>query len=395
MTQFWRKYVSGELSRRILTRRGWLRLGLTGAAAWCLAPACQYGSKKSGPGTPTTPGTPEPVTVLTDGTTLYDDFDGHGNFQTYDNRDLAEAGRLSSKLWNVYSGWGTGDVLATSLPGGLLTVVNEDGQRVEYRQENSRETMYVFDADGKLIEMVPHTPGRPYHSSARLVMSGLGDGEYEADGPRVRAHKGRIYGVAAAVAGGPNGRVLRLTTYSDIGMSCELCNSVVVGFADNKSFSADVMASSTSTTRRFRVVLDIHATIPEQPPGKSWTSQIGIGTVLDDDLYIVAQCVNVNTGYRFFKYLGEAEPDAWYNLRQDIVTRKEDSHLGKDEFRIDYYVNGFLAASEIPEDASLLLDPRRIGVGPKRILTLSSDRNDGTSVAFLDNVKAVYTDRVG
>jgi hypothetical protein len=368
---------------------------LTGVAAFSLAPACQYGSKKGGSAGSGTPTTPEPVTVLSDGKTLYDDFDGHGNLQTLDGQNLAEAGRLSSKLWNVYSGWGTGDVVDRSLPSNLLSVVNEDGQRVEYRVENSQEIMYVFDADGRLIESVPHPPGRPYHSSARLVMSGMRDREFLTDGGRVRVRKGKVYGAVEALPGGPSGHVLRLTTYSDIGVSCELCHPVVVGFADNRSFSADVMASSASTTRRFRVVLDIHATIPEQPPGKSWTSQIGIGTVLDETLYIVAQCVNVNTGYRFLKYLGNAALDTWYNLRQDIVTQQDDSRLGKDEFRLDYYVNGLLAASEIPEDASLLLDLNRIGVGPKRIITLSNDWSDGTSVAFLDNVKAVYSDRVG
>jgi hypothetical protein len=377
--------------RALLSRRDWLRLGLTGAAALCLAPACQYAPKNGGS---SAPGQPEPETVLSDGTTLYDDFDGHGNLQTFDGQNLAESGRLSSRIWNVWSGFGTGDVVGRSPAVGLFSVVDENLQRVEYRQEKSQEVEYIFDAGGNVIAAIPHAPGQPYHSSTRLIVSGARDGYFDGGDARAHVRKGKVYGVAQAMAAGPSGHVLKMTNFAPPGMSCELCNPGIVQFADNKSFSADVMVSSASTTWQFSVVLDIHATIPEQWPGKSWLSDIGIGTAADGSLWVTALCVNVNTGYRFFKYLGKAGLDTWYNLRQDIVTHKEDSTLREDEFRIDYYLDGGLAASEIPEDAALLLDPRRIGVGPKRILTLGNDRNDGTSVAFVDNVKAVYSDRV-
>lgn len=386
------RFIHHGTGTRRLTRRDMLRLGLTGAVLSCLNPACEKSSGRNAG--PRTPEPPEPPFVLTDGKTLYDDFDGHGNLQSYNGQHLAEVGKLSSLLWNVWSGWGTGDVVENGAARGLLTVVNEDGQRVEYVEEESREIKPVFDAGGRLIEAVPHIPGEPYHSSRELILRGAGDGCCETENGKVSIQKGRTYGTVQAMVFGPSGYGLKMTTYSSIGMSCELCHPVDVGFADNKSFSADVMASSTSTTKRFRVVLDIHTTIPEQPPGKSWFSQIGIGTVLDENLCIVAQCGNVNTGYRFFKYLGKAEPDRWYNLRQDIVTRKDDGRLKENELRVDFYLDGALAASEIPEDSELLLDPARTGIGPKRILTLANDWKDGTSVAFLDNVKAVYKNQV-
>jgi hypothetical protein len=64
--------IKAALVKRGLTRRDFLKLGLSGAAPSCLKSSCQVDS-------PTRPGDgQEPVTELTDGRTLYDDFDGNG-----------------------------------------------------------------------------------------------------------------------------------------------------------------------------------------------------------------------------------------------------------------------------------------------------------------------------
>jgi hypothetical protein len=154
------------------------------------------------------------------------------------------------------------------------------------------------------------------------------------------------------------------------------------------------MLSSSSTSRRFSAILDFHTTLPDQPPGKSWFAQIGMGTVLSEDLYIIGQYGNVNLAYRVFQYLGSAELDTWYNLRMDMVTKKDDSSLKDNELRIDYYVNGALLFSGIPEDGDVILDPQRTGAGPSRILTVGTSQDNKSAVAYFDNVRAVSKNRI-
>ncbi len=516
-----------------LTRRELIRLGLSSAALSCLNGRCK---KTTGGSTPDQPKPqPQPVYQLTDGKSLYDDFDGNGCLQSYDSQNLAEAGRLNSKIWSAWTGYGTADVVPSPLASGLLTVVDENGQRVEYgwqdravqeivsylvenprpvtaferdvlqRLLNDRgkaavagleareldiqvkiiqyllnfrdelfnergralvtalsemesgglaregllklakrgfdetelfvvsqlaaekrlydslqkspvrkalgagqhivrtalgwrterqEIKYVFDAAGRLIDAVPHVAGQPYHGSQKLLWLGAKDGFLKSGNGSCLIRKGRVYAEARLLQAAGRGYVLEMTNSLLMGMPCNCCWPTKVEFADSKSFSADVLLSSQSTTRRHYAVLDYHTTIPEQPPGKSWLIQIGIGTVQGTALHLVCQCCNVNTGYRFFKYLGEAQLDRWYNLRFDIVTAKDDSSLKATELRVDFYVDGILLASEIPEDSELLLDSARTGAGPTRIISVNNEEENRTSVAFFDNVRAVYKNRI-
>jgi hypothetical protein len=382
-----------------LTRRDLFRLGLTGTCLSWLGRGCQQGPNSSSPETPTPPTEPEAVYQLTDGLTLYDDFDGHGNLQSIDNQNLAEAGKISTRIWNAWTGWGTADVADNPLASNLLMVLNEDGQRVEYGPggKKGQEIKHVFGADGKLIEAVPHIPGQPYHGSRQLLWSGAKDGSFETpDGP-VRVEKGKVYGVAEIVPAGGSGHALRLAGSLKAGdVSLEISNPAALEAADNKSFSADVMLSSSSEARLLSAILDYHTTIPDQPPGKSWFAQIGIGTVgSSEDFHIIGLYGNVNLGYRFFQYLGTAEPDTWYNLRMDMVTKKDDGSLKDNELRIDYYVNGVLELSSIPEDSDVILDPKRTGAGPSRILTAGTAQDNKSAVFYFDNVRAVYKNRIG
>lgn len=521
---------------RTMTRREILRLGLSAAALACLEDGCQKTPGDS-PDQPKPKPEPTPVYRLTDGRSLYDDFDGKGCLQTFDGKNLAEPGRLSSKIWQAWTGWGTADVVPTPVETGLLAVVDEDGRRNEYgwqnrevqevisylvekprpatafdrevlerllnergkaavagletreiekqvqviqyvlnnrqdvfnergrslaefldgedalslargglrrlarkgfdetelsvvsrlaaekqlydnyrkaagrdaresggsvvrtgvcRRTERQEIKYVFDARGKLLEAVPHVPGRPYAAARKLLWTGVRNGRYAGRrGEEARIRQGRVYAEAEVQAAAGRGYVLRMTNSLLSVMSCNCWWPLELEFADFKSLSADVLLSSQSTSRSLYTVLDLHTTIPEQPPGRSWTTQIGIGTIGDGSIRLVGQCVNVNTGYRYLKRLGEARHDRWYNLRFDIVTHKDDDGVPDDQFRVDFYVDGILLASEVPEDAALLLDPNRTGVGPKRILSVYNGEENRTAVAFYDNVRAVYKDRIG
>jgi hypothetical protein len=112
---------------RIISRRDILKAGC-GAALSIFPVACQDGT---GPTIPPPPPGPSPVYALTDGTSLYDDFDGHGNLQTIDGQDLAQAGRLNAKLWYLtegadISGWPSEDATGAA--------VGDDGVRHEFHR---------------------------------------------------------------------------------------------------------------------------------------------------------------------------------------------------------------------------------------------------------------------
>jgi hypothetical protein len=89
---------------RAISRRDALRAGLAAAALPILDGACNTGPKYGPPGEKETPG-PQPVFELTEGQSLYDDFDGHGNLQTFDGRNLAEPCLLSERIWGAKVGY--------------------------------------------------------------------------------------------------------------------------------------------------------------------------------------------------------------------------------------------------------------------------------------------------
>jgi hypothetical protein len=85
----------------LLTRRKALGLGLAAAGASFLGRGCSNGGDGGGP--PKPPG-PSPVYELTDGHALYDDFEGNGNHQTFDGKNLALPGALGPKIWSPAAG---------------------------------------------------------------------------------------------------------------------------------------------------------------------------------------------------------------------------------------------------------------------------------------------------
>ena len=135
--------------------------------------------------------------------------------------------------------------------------------------------------------------------------------------------------------------------------------------------------------------------IPEQPPGLSWGAQIVIRRNQDGNVLIMGQYYNRNLGIYAGDNLGPAQLDRWYNLRLDIITKRDDGSLRDNELRLDYYVDGVFRVSRIPEDSELLLDPNRTGAGPHRSLLNVGDEGPGTSIGYYDNVRGVYRNRIG
>jgi hypothetical protein len=517
-----------------LTRRDLLKLGLTGALLSGINTGC-----KNDPGTnpPEEPPEPGPVFQLTDGRTLYDDFDGKGGFQAFDNTYLAVAGQLSHKLWVPGA---SEEVVDNPVGEALFSVVDEKGQRVEYRPQErpvrqiaaylienprpiagfereilekllndrgktvvvdlegreikeqaaviqyvldnrralfnekgkelialiseksasalaregfreltkrgfdesewlilsrimaekrlfeslrnapaekafrggqqivptaagwrreTREIKYVFDAAGKLVDAAPHVPGTSYDGAQGFFWLGPQELSRPPAIDPASVREGKAYGAARIVQAAGGGFVLKMTNRLPTDsiltfIFLKLDNPANLEFAACRTFQADVLLSSLSGAPTCAALLDYHTTIPEQPPGRSWATSLGIRKEAGGEAYLFAQAYNVNTDYRYKRTLGSALLDRWYHLRLDIVIPKDDPRLAENELRIDFYVDGGLRASEIPVDAEILLDPERTGGGPDRSLIVDKERRGGDAVAFFDNVRAVYENRV-
>jgi hypothetical protein len=250
------------------------------------------------------------------GNSLYDDFDGHGCFQTYDGRDLATAGALYERLW-----------------------VQDGGSRV---------------VDAALLSPSPLPAGAPVPNYVLEI-----------------------------------GCVGQTMSYAWLNSPREIT------FADFGSLRADVRLSSRSTAPHPCAFLNFHTTIPEQEPGKSWSVSLGLFKDLGGaGAFVVGQYSNVNLGLTQNDLLGEAALDEWHALRLDIMTKADDPRLGDQDLRLDYYLDGELKASRIPEDSAILIDPSRTGLGPHRSLVVTRDGYEGEAYGYFDNVRAVYRDRI-
>ncbi len=376
------------LNASALKRRDVLKMGLAGI----LLSGLNRGCENKGSSSP--PDTSDQVYELTDGQTLYDDFDGHGCLQTYNNQNVAEPGKLSSRIWAATAEGA--EIVDNPVARGLLTVVNEDRQRVEYRLEEgqSREIKYVYDADGRLLQASPHIPGAPYHGSRKLLWKGARNGRLLTGSGPMFVEKGKVYGSAGLEQMNRSGMVLKLSSRLAGFMGLIMTSRRDIEFKDCRRLSGDIMIPASATGPDYWASVDYHTTIPEQPPGVSWFTELGIRKFSGGELNLFAQCINRNTEYRVYFDFGKAETDTWYSFRMDVVTQRDDSALAANQLRIDYYINGELKGYDFPWDGELLLDPNRTGSGPDRYVRLLVENPVGESVAYFDNIKAVYSNRI-
>ncbi len=305
--------TSGGGGACLLTRREAIRMGLAGGAMAWLGSACQ---EVAAPPEPPEPPATDPVYELAPGSSLYDDFDGHGNFQTFDNRDLAAAGALAAKLW---------------IPGAGARVVES------------------------ALTPLPPPAGMPA-APDRVLELRCGDLRVE---------------------------------------EAKLANPALLGFADLGSFSADMLLSSRSTAPRPFIGLNLHTSIPEQPPGKSWYCTLGIfKNMAGPGALAVGLYGNVNLEIVENDLLAAIDFDEWHTFRLNIATKADDPSLGDQDVRLEYYLDGTLMAARIPEDSPILIDPSRLGFGPYRSLIISRDWYEGEAFGYFNNVRAVYRDRI-
>lgn len=289
-------------------------MGFASGALACLGRACQPNAKTPEP--PRPPSNPDPVYQMAPGSSLYDDFDGHGNFQTYDGRDLAAAGALNQRIW-------------------------------------------VFDERSRVIDAALLSPSS------------------EPGIPVVPDY------------------ILEIDCHGVLNELAWLNSPREISFADFDSFGADLMLSSRTTSARASATINFHTTIPEQAPGRSWSVSVGVHTnPAAGGALVVGQYSNLNLGIIQNDVLGPAAFDEWHSVRLDIRTRADDPGLGEYDLRLDYFLDGVLGASRIPEDSPILIDPARTGLGPHRGLVVSRESYEGEAVGYFNNVRGVYKDRI-
>lgn len=173
--------ANGGSIKHTLSRRDLFKVGFAGTVLSCLNRACE---KRPAPEPPYQP---QEVYELTDGKSLYDDFDGNGNFQTYNQQNLAEAGKLNSRLWQAMPG---AEVVQDPAARELLTIVNEEGQRIEYYVNGILKETEIPEDSELLLD-----PARTEYGPTRflIIYAEQADGECSACFDNVRAvYKNRV-----------------------------------------------------------------------------------------------------------------------------------------------------------------------------------------------------------
>jgi hypothetical protein len=301
---------------------------------------------------------------------LYDDFDGNGCLQTYNNQQLAEAGALNSKLWR-----GQGQVVNS--PG-----INQDQLMQIYRVVNEKDkSLSTLNLPSTVIRWL-----------------GAGDLVYfdeRIDGI-VQINKNHEYGRLDLVncpLNDSHGKVAQVNYIpGDRGaIVTELIYPEKISFQDYQSWMADVMITLHPTLDTssdiFFAGLNFSGSLILQGGGY-WESTIHL-TFHRGAVSVDCRIDNKNTGYSI-SHETPGELSRWYNLKMDIVT------LSDTQFRVHYFVDGNLmwAISPPESDCTILMDPKYAGYGPIRGLALGFNSDGGQGFGYFDNVYAVYTDRV-
>lgn len=140
-----------------MTRREVLELGLVGGTLSLLGSACQSDSNAPKPPPPTGD---EPVYALTSGDSLYDDFDGHGCFQSYEGLDQAKAGTLYERIW-VHD---EGSQIVEAAGRGFVLEIGCAGQMMAYAWLNSpREVEFAEFGSFRADVLLSSRSTAPYH----------------------------------------------------------------------------------------------------------------------------------------------------------------------------------------------------------------------------------------
>ena len=163
-------------------------------------------------------------------------------------------------------------------------------------------------------------------------------------------------------------------------------NRHLIHVAEFKTFSADFMIPSSSSSESYSVGFSYSGGILSSEDDRSWSANIGI--------YRYDNSVGIGMGwyYALTEEIAEhniqARFDKWYNLRMDIRA------LSQEKLKIDFYVDDRLEYSVITNAGTTLLDPEKMEWGPCRSISLWKEYKAGNASVFIDNVKAAYADIV-
>lgn len=268
---------------------------------------------------------------LTDEVRLYDDFDGHGAIQQFNGRYLAVKGSLSFDLWAVSA--------------------------------NNRKDVQVIPAK----DLNPAFYNRGYIAKVFHAARWIDSIRLLLISPRFRL------GVSAYQP--PEG-------------------STLLDFTNFHSFSSNILVSSASTSKDFIAAVEFLVGFGHGfHRGKQyWAWRVGIKRNPDDGLYYAcAQFFNRHyLEQNHLEILQAVQPDRWYNLRL------ESKKISSTEIQFSFFVDGNLMTTWVPSDSEILLNLKDSDIffSPARNLIIYKPNPDGDAVAYFDNVRGVYENRI-
>jgi hypothetical protein len=212
------------------------------------------------------------------------------------------------------------------------------------------------------------------------------DGTYLAKSGRLSTDMWYGYADVVQVEGHRNVLKLKMAEGQMDLNELTLVNPHVIDVSEFRSFSADVMIPSGSSSKNFWVGLDYEGGIHTQEEDGGWEVWIHMGSD--------GRNAGIGCGWAYhptntFKsYNLPASINTWYNLRIDIAI------IDKTKIRTDFLVDGRIRFSVTSYKAKTLTNPLSMAWGPRRCIRLWKETNQGEATALVDNVKAVYHQRV-
>lgn len=163
----------------------------------------------------------------------------------------------------------------------------------------------------------------------------------------------------------------------------ELLNPSEIPIDEVVSFSMEAMIPSGNTASDFFVNLAVFTWMPEFENDPYWSAQIHVAKGTGESYWVGCGWPEKKTQ----DYVGdtrEIQPNTWYELRMDI------QRFGSLELLISFYLDNELLFSGIPGESNVLLDPSRLDWGPFRNIHMYMNEPNGTAIAYVDSVHAVF-----
>lgn len=211
------------------------------------------------------------------------------------------------------------------------------------------------------------------------------DGTYLAEKGKLSSDMWHGYGKIVKEPGHQNAVKLTISGDQEDYNELTLVNPQVISLTDFRTFSADVMLPSVSSSKGYWIGLIYEGEIKilGQEAWSPWMLYITLGS---DGQSAAINCIwyyqQTSTSESFFV---PARLDTWYNLRIDI------KQLDSKYIKIDFLLDDQTIYSILSPEAAVLTNAVNLPLGPRRSIRIQKEKKNDQAIALVDNVKAVYS----